>query len=120
MLDLEKDICNHNDKGLLMVPQKLSFEESVHVCKKTGGSVISYRNQTDFEKYVHFLSLSQNMKSNVCAQNLETENKAEIWAGGTDNLEEGVWKTWDGQEKIEVIMLLQKTLYTFLVWSSHK
>ena len=105
VLDLDKDICTHNDKGLLMVPQKLTFEESIHVCKKVAGSVISYVNKTDFEKYVHFLSQSRNMKSTACIQNLENENKAEIWAGGTDNMVEGVWKTWNGHKEIEVMYI---------------
>ena len=102
MLDLENDICTHNSKGLLMVPQKLNFEESIHICEKVAGSVITFVNKTDFEKYVNFLSLSKNMKSTACIQNLENENKAVIWAGGSDNIKEGEWKTWDRQDKMEV------------------
>ena len=99
ILDIEKDICTHNNKGLLLVPQKLSFEESIHVCEKVGGSVISYVKKTDFEKYVNFLSLSTNMRSSACMKNLDT---SVIWAGGSDIIEEGEWRTWDKPEKIEV------------------
>ena len=109
-LDLEKDICSHNDKGLLMVPQKLTFEESIHVCEKVAGSVITFVNKTDFEKYVNFLSLSTNMRSSACMKNPDT---AVIWAGGSDIIEEGIWKTWDKQENIEVKYLLYFGKFSF-------
>ena len=37
LLDLERDVCNMNEEGLILVPQKLSFQESLHVCGKLAG-----------------------------------------------------------------------------------
>ena len=41
MLDLERDVCNMREEGLLLVPQKLSFQESLHVCGKLLGIGVS-------------------------------------------------------------------------------
>ena len=38
LLDFEKDVCKFDDQGLFLVPHKLSFEESQHMCRKLSGN----------------------------------------------------------------------------------
>ena len=102
MLDLEKDVCKNRERGLFMVPQKLSFTEGLHVCKKLAGKVISYNDRDEFEDIVHFLSLTPNMRSPACIDIKESSSLLQVWAGGTDEQVEGVWRTYDNNTIIEV------------------
>ena len=103
MLDLERDVCASNNQGYFMVPQKVSFLESLHVCKKLTGTPISYVDKRDFNNIVSFLSLSSNMKAAGCVKTLDDgSTQAEVGAGGSDEAREGVWTTWDTEERIEV------------------
>ena len=86
-----------------MVPQKVSFLEAHHVCKKLTGTPISYVDKTDFNNIVSFLSLSSNMKAAGCVRTLDDGyTQVEVTAGGSDEAKEGVWTTWDTNNKIEV------------------
>ena len=102
MLDLEKDICHSPDNGLFMVPHKMSYEESLHFCKKLSGNMFSYTNKTDFDGLIYFRPLQSNMKSTGCIEKVEDSNNIEIWAGGTDGFKEGYWETWNSREPIQV------------------
>ena len=103
MLDLERDVCASRNQGYFMVPQKLSFLESLHVCNKLTGTPISYVDKTDFNNIVSFLSLSSNMKAAGCVRSLDDGyTQVEVGAGGSDEAREGVWTTWDTEETIEV------------------
>ena len=103
MLDVEKDICAPRDRGYFMVPQKLSFDESLHVCKKLTGSPITFTNQTDFEEIIYYLSLSSNMRASGCVEPLaDGSTRLQVWGGGTDEAREGTWTTWDTDKEIEV------------------
>ena len=102
MLDLERDVCNAQDRGLFMVPHKLTFAESLHTCKKLSGSLVSYTSSQEFDDLLYFLSLSENMKAGGCVEELEDGNNIEVWAGGTDQDKEGDWVTWNTKENIQV------------------
>ena len=92
-----------------MVPQKVSFFESLHVCKKLTGTPISYVDKRDFNNIVSFLSLSSNMKAAGCVKTLDDgSTQAEVGAGGSDEAREGVWTTWDTEETIEVGSVLSQ------------
>ena len=85
-----------------MVPHKLTFEESLHACKKLSGSLASYVNKTEFDDIVYFVSLTKNMNSQGCIEKLEDGNNIEVWAGGMDDRQEGLWETWNTREPIKV------------------
>ena len=93
-----------------MVPHKLTFEESLHACKKLSGSLASYVNKTEFDDIVYFVSLTKNMNSQGCIEKLEDGNNIEVWAGGMDDRQEGLWETWNTREPIKVN--LHYTYYT--------
>ena len=101
-LDLEKDICNTRERGLFMVPQKLNFQESLHVCKKLAGKIISYTDRDEFDDIVYFLSLTPNMRSSACIDIKESSSLLQVWAGGSDEQVEGVWRTYDNNTSIKV------------------
>ena len=100
-----------------MVPHKLTFEESLHTCKKLSGSLASYVNKTEFDDIVYFVSLTKNMNSQGCIEKLEDGNNIEVWAGGMDDRQEGLWETWNTREPIKVqifnkiFYLIQKFLF---------
>ena len=102
MLDLERDVCNMREEGLLMVPQKFSFQESLHVCRKLSGQVLSYTDNKGFQEIIHFLSLSQNMKASGCSEAEGSSRTLHIWGGGSDKEEETVWRTYDTNIDIKV------------------
>ena len=86
-----------------MVPQKLNFQESLHVCKKLAGKVISYTDRDEFDDIVYFLSLTPNMRSSACIDIKESSSLLQVWAGGSDEQVEGVWRTYDNNTSIKVI-----------------
>lgn len=111
-LDLERDICpkqmisnalqQTDQKGLFLVPHRHTYSESVHVCKTLSGSLISYVTQNEFEDLTYYLSLSENMKAVNCVETAEGLTKIKVWAGGTDEVKEGVWETWNTRQLVEV------------------
>ena len=105
-LDLEKDVCYAPEESLFLVPHKLSYEESLHMCKKLSGRMMSYTNKSEFDNMMRFLSHGSNMKS-VCVEQGEENTNINIWGGGTDAITEGVWETWNTREAIEVVKHLQ-------------
>ena len=107
ILDLEKDVCNKRERGLFMVPQKLNFQESLHVCKKLAGKVITYTDRDEFDDIVYFLSLTPNMRSSACIDIKESSSLLQVWAGGSDEQVEGVWTTYDNNTSIEVNVIDQ-------------
>ena len=91
------------DQGYFMVPQQLSFAESVHVCRKLSGAPISYTNTSEFLELVYHLSLASNMRAAGCTETLEDgSSSVQVWAGGSDEAMEGVWTTWDTRQDIQV------------------
>ena len=93
-LDLERDVCSMQEQGLFMVPQQLSFQESVHSCKKMSGRVASFTQRQEFEDIVRFLSLRQNMRASACSEDREDGSSLlQVWAGASDQEVEGVWRT---------------------------
>ena len=96
------DNCTR-DQGYFMVPQQLSFAESVHVCRKLSGAPISYTNTSEFLELVYHLSLASNMRAAGCTETLEDgSSSVQVWAGGSDEVTEGVWTTWDTRQDIQV------------------
>ena len=92
-----------------MIPQKLTFEESRHICKKLTGAPISYTDKAEFESIVHFLSLASNMRAPGCGERLgDGSTNLQVWAGGSDEAREGVWTTWDTNKEIDVKLLIFK------------
>ena len=116
ILDFERDICpkplksnaleKTDQKGLFMVPHRHTFSESVQVCKTLSGSLTSYVTQNEFEDLTYFLSLSQNMKAVNCVDTAEGSTKIKVWAGGQDEIKEGIWETWKQRQLVEVIFIL--------------
>ena len=107
VLDLERDVCAPKDRGYFMVPQKITFEESRHICKKLTGAPISYTDKAEFESIVHFLSLSSNMRAPGCGERLgDGSTNLQVWAGGSDEAREGVWTTWDTNKEIDVTLII--------------
>ena len=104
MLDLERDVCANQDRGYFMVPQKLSFDESKHVCKKLSGSPLSYTSKADLEAVVHFVSGSSNMRASACIEALEDgSTSVQVWGGGMAGEDRVNWTTWDTNQYIEVM-----------------
>ena len=103
ILDLEKDICLSKDNGLFMVPHAFSFDESIHVCRKLSGELATYTNETEFDKIIHFLSQSSNMKTDSCVTVGDQSSNVIVWAGGTDEKEEGTFVTWNDGRAIQVL-----------------
>ena len=106
MLDLEKDICNTREEGLFMVPQQLNFQESLHVCKKLSGKVFSYSERDEFDDLVYYLSLTNNMRASACTEDKESSSLLQVWAGGSDEEVEGIWRKYDHNTSIKVKKLL--------------
>ena len=102
ILDLEKDICAGGETGHFIVPQKNTFAESQHLCKKLSGSVMSYINQTQFGEVVHMASHENILNIKECTEAMGDDVMIEFWSGGTDQEEEGTWVTWNSNQPIEV------------------
>ena len=85
-----------------MVPQQLNFQESLHVCKKLSGKVISYSERDEFDDLVYYLSLTNNMRASACTEDKESSSLLQVWAGGTDAEVEGIWRKHDHNTSIKV------------------
>ena len=101
--DLERDICNQPEQGLVLVPHKLSFKDSLHVCEKLSGKIASYVEEQELDQITRFLSKVSNMNTNECSSNLEegsSRKSIKVYVAGTDEDKEGLWETWYSKHKI--------------------
>ena len=101
LLDFDKDVCKEEEQGLFLVPLKLSFFESQHMCRKLSGHIVSYTEKSEFDEIVHFLASSNNVKSSVCFEDNEDAREVNIFTSGTDEYSEGLWETRN-RDKIKV------------------
>ena len=102
-------MCANRDLGYFLVPQQVSFLESIHLCKKLSGTPVTFTNKTDFDDIVHFLSSASNMRASPCVETLDDGTTSiQVWGGRTDEAEEGVWTSWDAQKEIEVGVMLDR------------
>ena len=89
--------------GMVMVPHKLSFKESLHMCSKMSGEMTSYINQTEFSHILHHLGAPANVNAGECSTALDSDtSELQVYLGGTDDDEEGVFTTWYTRRLIEV------------------
>ena len=63
VFDYEVDVCSQSQHGLVLVPHKLNFEESLHACAKISGELVSYVDRSRFDQLTHFISKSGHMNS---------------------------------------------------------
>ena len=91
-------------RGFLLIPHKLEFDEGEGYCKKISGRLASYVTKTEFQEIAYHLSLSHNMQAQPCLKSSEDEETKtiEVYLGGTDEDEEGTWTTLYSRENIEV------------------
>lgn len=101
LLNFDKDVCKVEEQGLFLVPLKLSFYESQHMCKKLSGNIVSYTEKSGLDEIVHFLASSNIVKSNICFEDNEDAREVNVFTSGTDEYSEGVWETRE-RDKIMV------------------
>ena len=90
--------------GLLVVPHKLSFKESLHTCSKMSGRMTTYINKTEFTEILHHLGSPASMAAPECSTALDSEtNEIQVWLGGTDEDKEGVFTTWYTRQLIQYL-----------------
>ena len=90
--------------GMVMVPHKLSFKESLHMCSKMSGKMTTYINKTEFSSILHHLGSPANMNAGECSTVLDSDTKEiQVYLGGTDDDVEGVFTTWYTRQLIEYL-----------------
>ena len=91
-------------RGFLLIPHKLEFEEGEGYCEKISGRLATYVTKAEFDEILYHLSLSHNMQAQPCLKSSEDERTRtiEVYLGGTDEEEEGTWTTLYSRENIEV------------------
>ena len=91
-------------RGFLLIPHKLKFDEGEGYCEKISGRLATYITKTEFDEILYHLSLSHNMEAQPCLKSSEDEKTKtiEVYLGGTDEDKEGTWTTLYSRENIEV------------------
>ena len=99
--DFEKDVCRSTVSSLVLVPQKMSFFDGSYVCTKLSGSIVEYVQRNRFQEITHFLAGRGQTSTSQCTTTWNEDDRAvEAYLGGTDNKEEGKWRTWVHDEEI--------------------
>ena len=70
---------------------------------------MSYTDKSEFDEITHFLSNSNNVKSEVCFDDNGDSREINIHTSATDEFAEGQWETRD-RRKISVSLLSILTL----------
>ena len=94
-------------RGFLLIPHRLGFDEGARYCDKISGRLASFVTKTQFEEIVYHLSLEENMNAEPCtkAGDEEGTKRIEVYVGGTDEDREGTWTTLYSREEIQVMRL---------------
>ena len=104
--DFEVDVCSQSQHGLVMVPHKLNYRESLHACAKISGELVSYVDRSRFDEITHFISRSGHMNSNECSASSDsdgTRRTIQVYLGGSDMDSEGLWTTLYNKTKIQYL-----------------
>ena len=64
--------------------------------------MVSYTDMQEFQEIVFFLSLARNMRASACSELSGASRSQLTWAGGSDEDQETVWRTYDTNEDITV------------------
>ena len=101
VMDLKKDICISHNTSLVLVPQKLTFFEGLHQCSKLSGRLADYTEIMGFNGITRHLSRRGNSYSDLCsAPWAEGGRMVEVFLAVSDQREETVWNTWEGDEPV--------------------
>ena len=49
VFDYEEDVCSQPQQGMVLVPHKLSFRDSLHACARLSGEIVSYVKEKKFD-----------------------------------------------------------------------
>ena len=63
---------------------------------------MSYSTLQDFQEIIFFLSLARNMRTSACSEAAGASRSLQTWAGGSDEAEETVWRTYNTNDDIKV------------------
>lgn len=90
-LDLETDICKHQDSSLILVPFPLKKEPfAEQMCSKLSGTIASYTNEQDLDLIINFLANKDNLNENGCIKKIdETDDQFIITVGVDGKLDGG-------------------------------
>ena len=91
-------------RGFMLIPHRLEFNEGLRYCDKISGRLASYVTREEFEEIVYHLSLTENMQAQPCVKSGDREGTKmiEVYLAGTDEDREGTWTTLYSRERIEV------------------
>ena len=88
---------------MVVIPHKLSFKESLHMCSKMSGKMKTYINKTELTEILHQLGSPASMNALECSTALDGDTtEIQVYLGGTDEDREGVFTTWYTRELIKV------------------
>ena len=91
----------------MLVPHKLDFSESSHVCGKLSGWLASYVTKEDLSRLVHHLASPNSRAASECVTDLAM---LQVYLGATDIHMEGNWTTLrsQGGAEEEIFQIYQK------------
>ena len=104
-MELDKDVCQSRETSLHLVPYAMNYKySSLDVCSKLSGEIAGYVTQADLEKKERFLSTRNILRSENCLSETKGGNTVlRVWLAGSDEEEEGRWRTWYTDQDIEYL-----------------
>ena len=101
-LDWKRTVCNKLTKSYHLIPHKINnIPNSIKFCKKYSSQLAIWNNKKEFADLISYLSGKNIMAAKEC-QGKVTKNSVtlQIWLGGQDNEEEGIWRNYYTDEVI--------------------
>ena len=104
MLDLERDICPRKTHSMLLIPQRMTFNEGLRICKKFSGHLAIYTARQEFDSITRFLSKRANSYSAQCSVEVREEKReVQTYLAGRDSQQEGDWRAIEEDLPIEYL-----------------
>ena len=104
ILDLERDICPRNNHSLLLVPQRMTFNEGLRTCQKFSGHLAIYKERREFDQITRFMSRTAHSFSEDCSSPVrEQYRELQVYLAGSDKDQEGDWRALEGDQPIKYL-----------------
>ena len=104
ILDLERDICPRNNHSLLLVPQRMTFNEGLRTCQKFSGHLAIYKERREFDQITRFMSRTAQSFSADCSSPVrEQYRELQVYLAGSDKDQEGDWRALEGDQPIKYL-----------------
>ena len=96
MMELEEEVCRTGGDSYHLVPHRDKFQQSLHMCNKLSGQLVSHHTKENFTQILTFMTKKAHLNLFHCGKRDEERRAVTLktWLASHDTEEEGVFRNF--------------------------